>query len=81
MTVLVNTLTRCAGNNHYTINLTVGGVTLDIHATAGEMAVDFATIEDAIEAAKARFRSAIKEANAGNFTQSRAALEGKTFKL
>lgn len=81
MTFLVNSLTRCAGQNHYTVNVTIGGTTLDVQVTLQDMGVDFATWEDAKQAGIARLRSAGKEANAVSFAQWQTALVGKTFKL
>lgn len=81
MTFTVNTISRCAGNNHYTINVTIGGNTSDVQATAADMAVDFVSWEEARQAGLDRLRSAIKEANAGTFAQVKTALEGKVFKL
>lgn len=81
MTILVNTLTRCAGQGHYTVNVTIGGQTFDVSATLQDMQVDFSTWEEAKQAGIDRLRSAAKEANAVTFAQVRTALEGKTFKI
>jgi hypothetical protein len=81
MTFTVNSLTRCAGQNHYRLNITVGAQTFDLHLERSEMERDFADRDEAREALVDRLRSAVKEANANNFAQARAALEGNTFKV
>lgn len=83
MTLTVNSLSRCAGQNHYTFNVTVsGGPTVDVAATLTDMQVDFTTLPDAKASFLDRMRSAIKEANASNsFVLAQAAVEGKVFKL
>lgn len=74
-------MTRCAGNNHFELPVTIGGVTVTMNLTPDDMAVDFASREEAKEALVARIRSAVKEANASTFAQVRSALDGMTFKL
>jgi hypothetical protein len=77
----VGTITRCAGNNHYTIPITVGQTTRDIKITASDLLTDFENLDEVREAIVNRLRSAKKEANASTFAQTRTALEGNTYKL
>ena len=83
MTFTVNTLTRCVGQSHYTINLTfASGPTVNFQTTLDEMSFDpAADLEETRQEILDRLRSAVKEANANNFAQARTALEGKTFKV
>lgn len=75
-------LSRCAGNGHYELPITVSGNTKTLRFTRdqlrGEPAEDMAQAVDAI---LARLRSAAKEANATTLAQVRAAVESKTFKV
>ena len=83
MTFTVNTLTRCSGQNHYTVNLTfAGGPTVNLKVDKGEMDFDPMADKDAArQEIVDRLRSAVKEANATTFAQARTALETKTFKV
>lgn len=81
MNIHVNQITRCAGQNHFTIEVVVGGQTHQVEATRQDMDLDFATVAEAKEAVKARCRSAIKEANASTWAQIQTALNNKDFKL
>lgn len=83
MTFLVNSLTRCAGQGHWRVNITVtNGPTLTIATTPEEMVFDpLANLADTRELVLARVRSAAKEAGASTFAASKTAVEGKSFQL
>lgn len=72
-------LTRCAGQNHYQLPVTIGGRTVTLHVTRDEMASDPPeSLEEAREMIITRLRSAIKEAGASTFAQVKTAIENKT---
>lgn len=76
------TLSRCAGNNHLAIDVTVGGITKALRFTLGELQGEPPdTLEEVRREVLDRLRSAAKEANATTFTQLRTALEAKTFRI
>lgn len=81
VTFSVGTITRCPGQNHYFVPITVSGVTKTIVIDQSELATDFASLDDARERVIDRLRSARKEAGAGNFAQTKTALEGKSYQL
>ena len=76
------TITRCAGQNHWQVPITIGGVEHTLHILLSE--IQFDPLADPVETRDKildRLRSAAREANAATFAQVRAALEGQTFKL
>lgn len=78
----IGTITRCAGTKHYQVPITIGGVTRMLHTTVDELqAAAPGNLEEARDAVVGRIRSALLEANAATFGQSKAALEGKTFEV
>jgi hypothetical protein len=83
MTFTVNSLTRCAGQSHYVLNITVtGGPTGDVRVDTNELGFEpLADLGETRQGLVGRCRSAGKEANAGTFAQWQAALVGKSFKL
>ena len=77
MTFVVTDLTRCAGQGHYQLSITVSGDPYVIHTTLAEFQLDFSDLENAEIRARIidRCRSAIKEAGTqNNFSQARATL-------
>jgi hypothetical protein len=80
MTFTINSITRPGVCDHYVLNVTIGGVARNIRTSKQEV-MDYEPGDDLESLALARLRSAVKEANAGNFAQVRTALEGKTFKV
>ncbi len=83
MQFTIGTITRCIGQNHYIMPLTFGGgLQKDLKLTLAELQTDsLESIDDSRDAIIARIRSALKEANAITFAQSKTALETKTFKV
>jgi hypothetical protein len=83
LTFTINSMTRCAGQNHWRITVTLGGGATHAFDTSVEE-MQAAAPDDAGAArdgAVARLRSALLEANANNWTQAQTALVGKTFKI
>ena len=82
MLFTIGTITRCAGTNHWRIPMTVNGVTRILHTDVAELQ-DAAPEgpEESRGAVVSRIRSALLEANATNFAQSKTALEGKGFEV
>lgn len=80
MQFTVGTITRCAGQNHYDVPVTIGGTTYHIAVLQDELGVDYNQAE-ARDRMVDRMRSAKKEANAVTFAQTKTALEGKTFQI
>lgn len=74
----VTNLTRCAGQNHYDLTITVGGQSRTITLTRSDLALE---PEDFKDAFLHRIRSAVKEAGANTFAQAQAALVGQTFQI
>jgi len=76
----VGTITRCAGQNHYDVPVTIAGTVYHIPVLQEDLLVDFdaSSAQDRIED---RLRSAKKEAGAVTFAQTKTALEGKTFQI
>ena len=72
MNFVVNNLTRCAGNKHFTANVTVGARTFDLDFTIDDLQRDF-TFDLAKQEMIDRIRSAVKETNAISFGQIRLA--------
>ena len=83
MTFTINSVTRCAGLNHWTVTLTFGGgQQRSIDTDLAEFQEDQPENQmQARQAIIARVRSAVKEANATTFAAAKTALEGKTFKV
>jgi hypothetical protein len=82
MTFTINTLTRCAGQSHWTLNITVAGQPYVIQTTPEEMTFDpLASTPETRLRVLERCRSAAKEASAVTFTQAQTALQGKSFQL
>jgi hypothetical protein len=83
MTFTVNTVARCAGQNHYVVTLTfAGGQQVSLRTTADEMRFDpAADVGEARENILDRLRSAAKEAGATTFAAVQTALQGKTFQV
>jgi hypothetical protein len=82
MTFSIGTITRCAGQAHWRIPITINSVTRTLETSVSELQ-DAAPEghEEARAAIVSRIRSALLEANAANFAQSRTALEGKSFEV
>lgn len=81
MTILVGTITRCQGQNHYHVPVTINGsISRTIVVEQSELGIDFEEVS-AKDRIVDRLRSAKKEANANTFQQTRTALEGKTFQI
>lgn len=82
MTFTIGTITRCAGQNHWLVPITINGVTRTLHTNVAELQ-DAAPegMDESRAAIISRIRSALLEANATSFSQSRTALESKTFKV
>lgn len=80
MQFVVGTITRCAGQNHYDVPVTIAGTVYHITVLQADLILDFdaASAQDRIED---RLRSARKEAGAVTFAETKTALEGKTFQL
>lgn len=82
MQFTIGDITRCGGNGHYQVPVTVGAVTKTIHTSLAELQQAApGTIEEARDAIIGRIRSALLEANAATFAQAQAALEGNTFEV
>jgi len=82
MTFTINSLTRCAGLNHWHLVITIGGVQHTIVTSPGEVAFDpTASVAETREQIIARCRSAAKEGSAGTFALAKTLLEGKTYQL
>lgn len=75
-------VTRCAGQNHYRITLTINGNTFTLHTSLGELQ-DAAPegFEESRERIVQRIRARLLDQNATTFAASRTALEGQTFKV
>lgn len=78
----IGTITRCTGQSHYHVPITIDGVTRVLETSVPELQaaapLDHASAREMI---LGRIRSALLEANALTFAQARAALEGKAFKV
>ena len=82
MTFTVGTITRCSGNSHYQVPITIGGVTKTLYTSVPELqAAAPADHAEARDAVVGRLRSALLEANAVTFAQSKTALEGQEFEV
>jgi len=81
MTFTVGTITRCAGQNHYDVPVTIAGQVFHIPVLQDDLLTDFEGPADAADRMKDRLRSAKKEAGAVTFAQTKTALEGKTFQI
>ena len=82
MQFTVNSLTRCGGQGHWTVIITVAGEQHRIETTPAEMQFDPGeNINETRQRVLERLRSASKEAGAATFAQARTALEGKTYQL
>lgn len=82
MVFTIGDITRCSGQGHYQVPVTVGAVTRTIHTSLAELQQAApGTIEEARDAIIARIRSALLEANAATFAQVQATLEGETFEV
>ena len=78
MTFVVESLTRCAGQNHYRVTGTVNGEPATVDFLAADLSLDPGEVRDAVFL---RLRSAVKEAGAATFAQAKAAIEGRTFQV
>ncbi len=82
MTFTVNSLTRCAGLNHWTVTITIGGQSFTVATNAAEMLFDpTASVSETRQQILERLRSAYKEAGGGTFAAAQTAIVGKTFQL
>lgn len=82
MTFTVNSLTRCSGQNHWTIVVQVGAKQYTITTSPQEMSFDPSDSElETRNRVLERCRSAAKEAGATNFVQSQTAIVGKSYQL
>lgn len=84
VTFTITSLTRCAGQNHWHIDLNVTSPNLGTF----RITLPLAEVQDSIssfEEARARIidrcRSRCKEQGAGTFAQAKTALEGQTFQV
>lgn len=82
MLFTIGVITRCAGNNHYHIPVTIGGTTKTVETDLAELqAVKPNTIEEIRTEVVGRIRSALLEANAATFAQAGVALNNKPFHI
>lgn len=81
MTFTVNTISRCPGGNHWSVDLTQGGQARHLEFQTSDLQLDFTNFQQVVDAVLNRLRSAAKEANAGTLAQVKTALEGKTFQI
>jgi len=81
MTFSVGTITRCAGQNHYSVPVTIAGQQFVIPVLQDDLATDFQGVTDARDRIVDRLRSARKEAGAVTFAATKTALEGKSFQI
>jgi hypothetical protein len=82
MQFTIGTITRCAGQGHYHVPVTIAGVEYPLVTSQGEVQeLGGGTLEERRDQILARIRSAIREANANTFAQVRTALETKTFSV
>jgi len=82
VTFTTDTLSRCAGNNHVAVDVTIGATTRTLRFTLSELQGEPPdTLEEARREILDRLRSAAKEANATTWAQLQAALNNKTFKV
>lgn len=80
MVFTVGTITRCTGQTHFHVPVTISGVERTITVDATELGLDFSETS-ARDRIVDRLRSARKEANAVSFAQTKTALEGKVLQI
>ena len=78
MTIVVSSVTRCAGTGHITVTGTLDGDAQTLQTTAAELALEDVSLRECVIV---RLRSAVKEANANTWQKAVNALTGKTFKV
>lgn len=78
MIFTINTINRCAGNNHIIIGYTADGVAGELIIGAAELLLE---PDSGFGDILPRIRSAVKESNAITPAQIKTALLSKTFKL
>lgn len=79
MRFTINSLTRCAGQNHIDLSVSVnGGAARIVQINRDELGLD---PDDLRTACLARIRSAVKEAGATTNAQVNTALVGKEFQV
>jgi hypothetical protein len=78
MTIVVTSISRCAGLNHVTVTGTVNGAALTQTFLRSDLDLDPSDVRDAVVT---RLRSAVKEAGATTPAQISTALTGKTFQV
>lgn len=82
MTFTVGTLSRCSGNEHVAVPITVGGQQRTLQVLFSEIRAGAPdSVEEARAAIVARLRSAILEAGASTWAQAKTAIEGQTYQV
>lgn len=82
MVFTVGDITRCSGQSHYLVPITIDGVTRTLLTTVQEFQdAAPANHEEARNAIVGRLRSALLEVNATTFAQVQNALEGNTYEV
>lgn len=84
MIFTVTALTRCAGQNHWHLDVTITSPNLGarrITLTTAEMNDAIGSFEEGRERIITRCRSRCKEQAAGTFAQAKTALEGQSFQV
>ena len=84
MTFTVTSLTRCAGQGHWHLDVNITSPNLGAHRitlTTAQVNDAISSFAEARERIITRCRSRAKEANAATFAQAKTALEGQEFKV
>lgn len=82
MEFTTGTATRCSGGNHYSIPITINGVTRDFNFTPDDIQeVIDAGHDNRREQILTRLISAVKESGATTLVQIRNAISSKTFRV
>ena len=82
MTFTVTSLTRCSGQNHWTLVVTIAGQSYTIQTNPAEIAFDpGANDMETRSRILERCRSATKEGSAATFAAAKTLLEGKSYQL
>lgn len=84
MTFTITSLTRCAGQNHWHLDLNITSPALGaqrITLTTAEVQDAIGSFDEARERIITRCRSRAKEQGAGTFAAAKTALEGQVFQV
>ncbi len=81
MEFTVNSLTRCAGQNHYVVTVTLESAVVRTFNVLKDEVFDSPTPDEVRDRGIVRLRSAIKEAAAVTFAQAQAAIVGNTYRV